>query len=679
MKPLRVLIVEDAENDAALLQFELERIGYQPQCRRVDDRAAMLEALQSQPWDLVIADYVLPGFHGLAALALVQEMGLDLPFIILSGLITEDAAVAAMKAGAHDYLMKGNLARLGPAVDRELREARIRRDRRLAEDRLRVESAFRQAVEQSLPAGVTAVDLAGRQTYVNPAFCRQVGWSAEELIGSRPPFVYWPPESADTIAEALASLAAGDAPPAGVELRFCHRQGRRFEVLLQGTPLRDDHGNPVGWAFVITDISDRKAAEVRLATEHSITRILAQANSLDEAGPELLQALLQGLQLDLGMLWRVDAETGLLRPRGFRLARDHPHIDAVARDSCLIGFARGVGLPGRVWLEEQPVWVTDLAAESAIERREMFAAAGLCSAMAFPLQTGRDFFGVLEFFSARRLEPDLGLMNMMGAIGSEVGQFIHRRAAEEGLRRAHDELERRVRQRTSDLEVVNARLQAAIAERRRLENELLEITEHERRRIGLDLHDDLGQKLSGIALLAKGLQLGLAREGHAAALEAAQIHALVQEAMSHARSVARDLAALDFEDGDLGTALAALTRRAGDLFGVQADFRAASAVPSLDPECVKQLYKIAQEALTNAMKHGRARTLAVSVEVQGPDLVLQVQNDGLPFPALKSQESGMGLRIMNYRASLIGASLRVESLPDGGTLVCCRLPVPTKS
>jgi PAS domain S-box-containing protein len=678
MKPLRVLIVEDAETDAALLEFELERLGYAVQGRRVDNANAMLEALEHQPWDLVIADYVLPGFDGLAALALVQQAGLDLPFIVVSGHITENAAVAAMKAGAHDYVMKDNLARLGPAVERELREARGRRERRRAEEQLRVESAFRQAVEQSLPAGVTAVDLAGRQTYVNPAFCRLVGWSAEELIGSRPPFVYWPPEAADAIAEALASMASGDAPPAGVELCFCHRQGRRFEVLLQGTPLCDDHGNPVGWAFVITDISDRKAAEARLGTEHTITRILAQAHSLDEAGPELLHALLQGLQLDLGMLWRVDAETGLLRPRGFRLARDHPHIDAMARESCRFGFARGVGLPGRVWLEEQPVWITDLAAERAIERREMIAAAGLCSAMAFPLQTGRDFFGVLEFFSARRLEPDSGLMNMMGAIGSEVGQFIHRRAAEEGLRRAHDELERRVKQRTADLEVVNARLQAAIAERRRLENELLEITEQERRRIGLDLHDDLGQKLSGIALLAKGLQLGLAREGHAAVPEAAQIHALVQEAMSHARGVARDLAALDFEDGDLGTALAALTRRAGELFGVRADFRAANAVPSLDPECVKQLYKIAQEALTNAMKHGRARNLAVSVELQGPDLVLQIQNDGLPFPALKSQESGMGLRIMNYRASLIGASLRVESLPEGGTLVCCRFPVPTK-
>src|SRR5205085_9650994 len=139
--------------------------------------------------------------------------------------------------------------------------------------------------------------------------------------------------------------------------------------------------------------------------------------------------------------------------------------------------------------------------------------------------------------------PDL--LNMMTAIGSEIGQFIRRRRAEEDLRRAHDELEMRVQQRTAELKTANASLQAAIQERKRLEHELLEITEKERRRIGLDLHDDLGQKLSGIALMTKGLELRLSKGRATEAKDAAKIHNFIQQAISHTRDVAQHLATLD--------------------------------------------------------------------------------------------------------------------------------------
>src|SRR5258705_7799535 len=168
--PLQVLIVEDSENDAELLELELERAGYEPRCQRVETPSQMGAALQAQPWHVVIADYVLPQFSGLAALALVKQKGLDIPFIVVSGHITEDTAVAAMKAGAHDYVMKDNLARLGSAVQRELREAAIRREQRRSEEKLKVEHSFREAIENSVPSGIAAIDLEGRQTYVNPAF-----------------------------------------------------------------------------------------------------------------------------------------------------------------------------------------------------------------------------------------------------------------------------------------------------------------------------------------------------------------------------------------------------------------------------------------------------------------------------------------------------------------------------
>ncbi|MBI3326006.1 MAG: response regulator [Nitrospinae bacterium] len=144
--PLRVLIIENSEDDAALLLRELRRGGYDPTCERVDTAEAMKAALTKQTWDIVISDYVMPHFSAPAALTLFQDSGLDLPFIIVSGSIGEDIAVSAMKAGAHDYIMKGNLARLNPAIERELREAEGRRERRRAEAALRQsEEWIRQA------------------------------------------------------------------------------------------------------------------------------------------------------------------------------------------------------------------------------------------------------------------------------------------------------------------------------------------------------------------------------------------------------------------------------------------------------------------------------------------------------------------------------------------------------
>jgi two-component system sensor histidine kinase UhpB len=130
--PIRILIVEDSEDDTLLMVRELRRSGYDLSFERVDTPESFCAALARQTWDLVIADYSMPHFNGLAALQLLQESGYDLPFIIVSGAIGEEIAVAAMKAGAHDYVMKGNLARLGPAVERELREAESRRTRRQA-------------------------------------------------------------------------------------------------------------------------------------------------------------------------------------------------------------------------------------------------------------------------------------------------------------------------------------------------------------------------------------------------------------------------------------------------------------------------------------------------------------------------------------------------------------------
>lgn len=674
-RPLTVLIVEDSENDAMLLELELERAGYRLSCYRVDTAEAMAQALQEHRFDVVIADYVMPNFNGLAALALVKDHGLDLPFIIVSGHITDDTAVAAMKAGAHDYVMKDNLARLGPAVARELREAEVRHERRRSEEKLKIESTFRQAIENSVPSGITAVDLEGRQTYVNPAFCAMVGWKESELVGARPPFPYWPPGEVETIAEQLGNVVKGAASVNGMELRFQRRGGALLEVLLQVTPLRDAFGNITGWVSSVTDITERKRAELRLAAEHAITRILANAQGLEEAAPGIIQVLLDSLEMDVAGLWWLDEKQhhlGCLTMSSRAAAPGLKHfVEECRRES----FGIGEGVPGQIWKRQQPLLIPDLLSEPIVRRQELAAKAALHSVAAFPIQTGADFFGVLEFFTRRRLEFEPAMLNMMMAISSEIGQFTHRRSAEAALRKAHDELEMRVQQRTAELKTANIKLHAAISDRKRLEHELLEITEKERRRIALDLHDDLGQKLSGIAMMTKGLQLRLGKTSPGESAEAGQIHELVQEAMNHASDLAHDLATLDLKANSLADALEGLAAHAAKLFGIACKLKVEGQVPPLDSNSVRQLYKIAQESVTNAIKHGKAKKVTIELVSRPAELELTIHNSGIPFPDLKSREGGMGLRIMHYRASLLNGTFDIKGQGARGTLVTCTIPL----
>lgn len=147
---LRVLIVEDSDDDAVLVTRALHKVGFDPVPERVDSRDTMARALSSGPWDVVISDHSMPGFSAMAALELARQHDSDLPFIVVSGVIDEGTAVAVMKAGAHDYLRKDNLARLGAAVERELREARMRRAKREAEKALEKSAADLKAQQEAL-------------------------------------------------------------------------------------------------------------------------------------------------------------------------------------------------------------------------------------------------------------------------------------------------------------------------------------------------------------------------------------------------------------------------------------------------------------------------------------------------------------------------------------------------
>lgn len=181
-KPLHLLLIEDSENDAKLLLRSLERQGLRVESRRIETKEQLDASLEEGGWDLVISDYQLPHFDGMEALHCVRAENLDVPFIMVSGKVCEDLAVAVMHAGANDFLLKDQLSRLAPAIERELREAEIRRTQRVYEEERR---RLHMAISQS-PDAILITDPEGNIVYVNPALEAISGYSVDELTGQNP-------------------------------------------------------------------------------------------------------------------------------------------------------------------------------------------------------------------------------------------------------------------------------------------------------------------------------------------------------------------------------------------------------------------------------------------------------------------------------------------------------------
>ena len=255
--PLRVLIVEDSEDDTILVLRELQRNGYEPTFERVDTPEAMNAALEQQAWDIVLSDYAMPRFSMPAALAMVKEKGLDLPFIVVSGAIGEEAAVAAMRAGAHDYVMKGNLARLAPAIERELREAEVRCERKRAEEALREsEEKFRRLVED-MNDGYCVLH-GSEVVFANARSAEMFGYKQNEVIGKTVKELL-PPEVVSELSKMSAKRQRGEIVPQQYEVSLVGKD-RTMRPVELGTRVIDYAGKPA-LSVVIRDISERKQAE----------------------------------------------------------------------------------------------------------------------------------------------------------------------------------------------------------------------------------------------------------------------------------------------------------------------------------------------------------------------------------------------------------------------------------
>lgn len=268
---IRVLIIDDSEDDCLLLVRQLKKGGFRPTYERVDIAEAMIDALDNHPWDLILCDYSMPGFSAFSALEIYNQNGFDMPFIIVSGTIADEVAVDAMKAGAHDYIMKNNMARLNPAIERELREARNRRERKRADQELkRSEEKYRTLFEESRDA-IYMSDQQGDLIDFNQSTLDLFGHSRGEMFGLSTETVFVDAHEYNRFQKALEKKGS----VRDFEAKLRKKDGTEMYCLITATVRQARDQSIRGYQGIIRDISE----------------LISNRNALEDTLKELRKAL----------------------------------------------------------------------------------------------------------------------------------------------------------------------------------------------------------------------------------------------------------------------------------------------------------------------------------------------------------------------------------------------------
>ena len=283
----------------------------------------------------------------------------------------------------------------------------------------------------TIPIPVASYSADAKRDFVNAAWKQYTGLSDEAARGTKWSVVAHPDDTAGGDRMWRDALATGE--PWHTEERVRRADGQYRWFCIDRVAARDENGKIIKWYGTAYDIEDRKRAEERLRVQHTVAQILAEAATIEEATPRILRAMGECLGWDVGALWRVDREAEALRcvELWHKASIEVPEFEKVSRE---ITFVPGLGLPGRVWSRLEPEYVPDVVPDENFPRGPVAEREGLHAAFGFPILLGDEVLGVIEFFSREIRQPDQELLNMLATIGSQIGQFIERKRAEEALR-----------------------------------------------------------------------------------------------------------------------------------------------------------------------------------------------------------------------------------------------------
>ena len=306
---LRLLMVEDSEDDALLIIRALKKGGYDPEYARVETAAAMKEALKEKQWDVILCDYKLPKFNAPSAIAVLKETNIDIPLIIVSGAIGEETAVECMRLGAHDYIMKGNLSRLCPSIKRELEDSESRSKRKQAEEALREsEEKYRNLFENANETIFVAQD--GKIVFFNPMALMLLGYEGAE-IASRPFIDFIHPDDRGMFIDRHFRRMKGEYIPRRYSFRIVHKDGGVRWVDLDTVLIKWEE-KPATLNFM-NDITGRKQAEeereqsferVRkalLGTVHAISQIVEMKDPYTSGHQQRVADLARSIATEMGL------------------------------------------------------------------------------------------------------------------------------------------------------------------------------------------------------------------------------------------------------------------------------------------------------------------------------------------------------------------------------------------
>jgi PAS domain S-box-containing protein len=504
-------------------------------------------------------------------------------------------------------------------------------ERRRAGEALQASEERLRTIADNVPQVIWTNEANGFANYFNRRWYEYTGLDYDESAGPGWQAVVHPQDAPGSVERWKRALAAGKVFDAEYRLRQADGKYRWF--IGRNVPLRDADGHVVSWFGTATDIHDLKEAEQAVRSTEERFRLLVEG-ARDYA------------------MFLLDPDNKItFWSRGAERVFGWTQKEALGESGAII-FTPEDREKGAVEQEIE----TALREGRAPDRR-------------FHLR--KDGSRMWTDGVLMRLDGENDKLRGFAKVARDA---TDQRRVEEELAHARDEMERRVIERTQELVATNNELERTMAQRGQLERELLEISEREKRRIGEDLHDMVCQELTATALYLKSNAKKLARKAPEAAATLDESAETVNRNVAVARDLARGFQAVEITAGGLQSALRDLAAQASQNRAVKCHFKAAPRIRVSDDTVALHLYRVAQEAVTNAVKHSGAKNILIALDRSPTHVCVSVQDDGKGFDPGKRRK-GLGVHMMRYRANALGGELMIERRKTGGMDVTCKIPI----
>jgi PAS domain S-box-containing protein len=632
-KPLRVLMVEDSEDDALLTIRALKKGGYELAYQRIETAEAMRNALREKTWDLILCDYQLPQFSGLTAIALLKESGIDLPLIIVSGTIGEETAVECMLMGAQDYIMKDNLSRLVPAIERELKEVESRSKHKQAEEVFKDRAAELTLIYENAPFIMILADREWKIRKTNALTTQFVGRAIGDMINRRCG------ESLHCIHSLDTPEGCGFGPACGectlrltilntIETGQSHQEVEVMMSLFKGEKIRDAVFHLSSARLTVKreplalvsmqDITERKQAEELLRRSEENFR-----HSFDDS--------------PLGVrIVNVDGET---------IYANRSILDIYGLDS----------------LEE-------LKATPAMKR--------------YTPKSYAEF----QFRREKRQQGiDIPSEYAIDIIRKD-GQVRHLQVLRKEISWDGESQFQVIYQDFTERKQADEKLKTSRLQLRALYKRLQKIREEERLLVAREIHDQMGGGLTGLKMDLSWLLRKLGKADHRKALDACQdkiasANSLIDQMIGEVRRISTSLRPSILDDLGLIAALEWQLSEFTKRTAIPHEFATTCEYIALEEDTAVAVFRIFQEALTNVVRHSRATTVVVDLRegeksLFGDDsFVLKIRDNGRGITRMELLNTeSLGLLGMKERVLTFGGDLSICAEPAGGTSLVLQIP-----